>query len=57
MTSPADLSLVDGELSDDERLFDELIANEQRIEPRDWMPDAYRKTPVSYTHLTLPTKA
>ena len=44
MTSPADLSLVDGELSDDERLFDELIANEQRIEPRDWMPDAYRKT-------------
>lgn len=24
--------------------FDELIANEQRIEPRDWMPDAYRKT-------------
>ena len=45
MTSAADLSLV-GEISDEERLFDELIANEQRIEPRDWMPEAYRKTLV-----------
>lgn len=44
MTSPADASLVDDGLSDRERLFDELVANEQRIEPRDWMPDAYRKT-------------
>ncbi len=35
-----------GEISDEERLFDELIANEQRIEPRDWMPEAYRKTLV-----------
>src|SRR5690242_18084507 len=25
-------------------LFDELVANEQRIEPRDWMPEAYRRT-------------
>lgn len=24
--------------------FDEMISNEQRIEPRDWMPEAYRKT-------------
>jgi ring-1,2-phenylacetyl-CoA epoxidase subunit PaaA len=24
--------------------FDQLIAADQRIEPRDWMPDAYRKT-------------
>jgi ring-1,2-phenylacetyl-CoA epoxidase subunit PaaA len=24
--------------------FDELIAADSRIEPRDWMPDAYRKT-------------
>ena len=24
--------------------FDELVAAEQKIEPRDWMPDAYRKT-------------
>ncbi|WP_308797380.1 1,2-phenylacetyl-CoA epoxidase subunit PaaA [Agromyces silvae] len=28
----------------EQQRFDELIANEQRIEPRDWMPDAYRKT-------------
>ncbi|MGO3249759.1 MAG: Phenylacetic acid catabolic protein, partial [Agrococcus casei] len=24
--------------------FDALIEAEQRIEPRDWMPEAYRKT-------------
>ena len=24
--------------------FDELIAADQRIEPRDWMPDGYRRT-------------
>src|SRR5690348_14060370 len=24
--------------------FDAMIAAEQKIEPRDWMPDAYRKT-------------
>ncbi len=27
-----------------QRRFDELIAADQRIEPRDWMPDGYRKT-------------
>ena len=26
--------------------FDEIVAAEQKIEPRDWMPDAYRKTLV-----------
>jgi ring-1,2-phenylacetyl-CoA epoxidase subunit PaaA len=26
--------------------FDAIIAQEQRIEPRDWMPDAYRKTMI-----------
>jgi len=26
--------------------FDETIAHDRRIEPRDWMPDAYRKTMV-----------
>src|SRR5256714_13706290 len=26
--------------------FDELIAADERIEPRDWMPEAYRKTLV-----------
>ncbi|MDQ4213625.1 1,2-phenylacetyl-CoA epoxidase subunit PaaA [Microbacterium capsulatum] len=29
---------------DAQAVFDGLIENEQRIEPRDWMPDAYRKT-------------
>ena len=27
-----------------QNLFDETIAADQRIEPRDWMPDGYRKT-------------
>ncbi|MBC2640345.1 MULTISPECIES: 1,2-phenylacetyl-CoA epoxidase subunit PaaA [Rhodococcus] len=31
--------------SDDlQTLFDDTIAAEQRVEPRDWMPDGYRKT-------------
>ncbi|MDV6013680.1 1,2-phenylacetyl-CoA epoxidase subunit PaaA [Haloechinothrix sp. LS1_15] len=29
-----------------ERHFDETIRRDQRIEPRDWMPDGYRKTLV-----------
>jgi ring-1,2-phenylacetyl-CoA epoxidase subunit PaaA len=29
---------------DAEQRFDQLIAADQRIEPRDWMPDAYRRT-------------
>jgi len=33
-----------GELTPEKREFDRLIAADQRIEPRDWMPDAYRKT-------------
>ena len=24
--------------------FEEKVANDQRIEPKDWMPDAFRKT-------------
>ena len=44
MTTPADLSLVEDDLAEKERMFDELVANEQRVEPRDWMPEAYRKT-------------
>lgn len=31
------------EVSEQER-FDEIIAADSRIEPRDWMPEAYRKT-------------
>jgi ring-1,2-phenylacetyl-CoA epoxidase subunit PaaA len=29
-----------------ERHFEEIIARDRRIEPRDWMPDAYRKTMI-----------
>src|SRR5438128_10339328 len=29
-----------------ERHFDETVAHDRRIEPRDWMPDAYRKTMI-----------
>ncbi|MGX1702695.1 1,2-phenylacetyl-CoA epoxidase subunit PaaA [Microbacterium sp. NPDC055357] len=41
MTSP-ELAAVDD--ADELATFDALIATEQRIEPRDWMPDAYRRT-------------
>ncbi|WP_404436328.1 1,2-phenylacetyl-CoA epoxidase subunit A [Microbacterium aerolatum] len=34
----------DEELTPEQRRFDEIIAADSRIEPRDWMPDAYRKT-------------
>ena len=30
--------------ADQQAHFDQLIADDQRIEPRDWMPEAYRKT-------------
>jgi ring-1,2-phenylacetyl-CoA epoxidase subunit PaaA len=29
-----------------ERYFDETVARDRRIEPRDWMPEAYRKTMI-----------
>jgi len=29
-------------ISEEQRRFDEIIAADSRIEPRDWMPDAYR---------------
>jgi ring-1,2-phenylacetyl-CoA epoxidase subunit PaaA len=28
----------------DQEAFDELVGSDGRVEPRDWMPDAYRKT-------------
>ena len=37
------MTAVATHVSEQER-FDELIAADSRIEPRDWMPDAYRKT-------------
>ena len=33
-------------LSADEAAFNARIANDRKIEPRDWMPPAYRKTLV-----------
>ena len=42
---PADPTL-DPELVAQQARFDELIADDARIEPRDWMPEAYRKTLV-----------
>src|SRR5690606_37436406 len=48
MSAPAELSLVDDghtdDRTDEQRRFDEIIAADSRIEPRDWMPDAYRRT-------------
>ena len=32
------------QIQDFEKLFQEKIDNEIKIEPKDWMPDAYRKT-------------
>ncbi|MDY7083823.1 MAG: 1,2-phenylacetyl-CoA epoxidase subunit PaaA [Actinomycetota bacterium] len=29
-----------------QRVFDETIAKDQRVEPRDWMPEGYRKTMI-----------
>ena len=43
-TATAGASLAENAPGDAEQRFDQLIAAEQRIEPRDWMPDAYRKT-------------
>jgi ring-1,2-phenylacetyl-CoA epoxidase subunit PaaA len=42
MTTLADVDAADE--ADLERQFDELISHDQRIEPRDWMPEAYRAT-------------
>ena len=33
-------------LAERERDFDRLVAGDQRIEPRDWMPQGYRRTLV-----------
>ncbi|KQO95925.1 phenylacetate-CoA oxygenase [Leifsonia sp. Leaf264] len=49
MTSPADLTAMAADPSSaraEEQQFADLIAADGRIEPRDWMPDAYRKTLV-----------
>ncbi|GAB3566267.1 1,2-phenylacetyl-CoA epoxidase subunit PaaA [Spelaeicoccus albus] len=46
MTSSATQAPVSAADRDRQDRFDETVAAESRIEPRDWMPDAYRKTLV-----------
>ncbi|WP_206447816.1 1,2-phenylacetyl-CoA epoxidase subunit PaaA [Agrococcus sp. KRD186] len=36
--------LTEAEVAEAQAAFDAIIEADQRIEPRDWMPDAYRKT-------------
>jgi ring-1,2-phenylacetyl-CoA epoxidase subunit PaaA len=36
--------MPDQQHPDQQRAFDELVSGDQRIEPRDWMPDGYRRT-------------
>src|ERR1700744_2517828 len=43
-TAPDETSAEHG--TAEQREFDRLIEADLRIEPRDWMPDAYRKTLV-----------
>jgi len=45
LMSHAETQFADAEAARQER-FDELIDTDQSIEPRDWMPDPYRKTLV-----------
>ncbi|WP_374200416.1 1,2-phenylacetyl-CoA epoxidase subunit PaaA [Microbacterium sp. CFH 31415] len=47
MTTAPEPTVVEADAPDEaaeQAAFDALIAAEQRIEPRDWMPDGYRKT-------------
>src|ERR687898_2110948 len=37
---------MDGQTDDGQASFDAAIAADQRIEPRDWMPEEYRRTLV-----------
>ncbi len=43
MTAP-DLAAVEHDEAEQQATFDALIAADSRIEPRDWMPEAYRRT-------------
>ncbi len=40
------MSVVGEDVSQEQARFDETVAAEIKIEPKDWMPDAYRKTLV-----------
>ena len=46
MTTLSPATPAPGEAGDLEAHFEETIARERRIEPRDWMPDAYRATMI-----------
>src|SRR6266851_4643153 len=49
MTGAADeagLPAATTDVAELESRFEETIARDRRIEPRDWMPDAYRKTMI-----------
>ncbi|HEY3683122.1 MAG TPA: 1,2-phenylacetyl-CoA epoxidase subunit PaaA [Streptosporangiaceae bacterium] len=38
--------MPDGDTAELERYFEETVATDRRVEPRDWMPEAYRATLV-----------
>ena len=44
MTTAPDLTVAQPDEAAAQATFDALIEAEQRIEPRDWMPEAYRRT-------------
>ena len=44
MTTPREAATIDLDERERQAEFDALIEADQRIEPRDWMPEAYRKT-------------
>jgi ring-1,2-phenylacetyl-CoA epoxidase subunit PaaA len=46
MTTLSPAAPAPGEAGDLEAHFEETIGRERRIEPRDWMPDAYRSTMI-----------
>jgi ring-1,2-phenylacetyl-CoA epoxidase subunit PaaA len=45
-TARTDLATGSPDFGEFERYFEETVAHDRRIEPRDWMPDAYRKTMI-----------
>ena len=44
MSATADPAAIEAETSVEQERFDATIAAEDKIEPKDWMPEAYRKT-------------
>ena len=46
MPGPHETALTDGRADGLGAHFDETIARDRRIEPRDWMPDHYRATMI-----------